>query len=74
MKNKNYISKLNYFSSLFKLQVFWVSIALILMILVFSIIADAFATRPNLFNVTRNFSFIANNGAWNVRSDYYCWY
>jgi Ribose/xylose/arabinose/galactoside ABC-type transport systems, permease components len=40
-------------------QVFWVSIALILMIIVFSIIADAFATGPNLFNITRNFSFIA---------------
>ena len=59
MENNNNNAKLNYFNALFKLQVFWVSIALILMILVFSAIADAFATGPNLFNISRNFSFIA---------------
>ena len=59
MENNDNNAKLNYLNALFKLQVFWVSIALILMILVFSTIADAFATGPNLFNITRNFSFIA---------------
>ena len=59
MENKDNNAKLNYLNGLYKLQVFWVSIALILMILAFSTIADAFATGPNLFNITRNFSFIA---------------
>ena len=59
MVNNDNNAKLNYLNSLYKLQVFWVSIALILMILAFSTIADAFATGPNLFNITRNFSFIA---------------
>ena len=58
MVNNDNNAKLNYLNSLYKLQVFWVSIALILMILAFSTIADAFATGPNLFNITRNFSFI----------------
>ena len=59
MDNLNENTKNNYLNTLLKDQVFWVTIALIIMILVFSIIADAFATGPNLFNITRNFSFIA---------------
>jgi ribose transport system permease protein len=40
-------------------QVFWVSVAALLAFIVMSVASDVFATQDNLFNVTRNFSFVA---------------
>ena len=40
-------------------QTFWVFIAAVVACLVLSMVTDTFATRQNIFNVTRNFSFIA---------------
>src|SRR5262249_21653491 len=41
------------------LQAFWVLAAALLAALILSIMTDAFATPQNLFNVTRNFAFVA---------------
>lgn len=41
------------------LQVFWVFVAAVLACLILSIVTDTFATERNLFNVTRNFAFVA---------------
>ncbi|MEM9522543.1 MAG: ABC transporter permease [Pseudomonadota bacterium] len=41
------------------LQVFWVFIAAVLACLALSFLTDAFATERNLFNVARNFAFVA---------------
>ncbi|MEE9454925.1 MAG: ABC transporter permease [Paracoccaceae bacterium] len=46
------------FSLLMNHQVFWVFIAATLACITLSIVTDTFATERNLFNVTRNFSFI----------------
>ncbi len=40
-------------------QVFWVSVAALLAFILMSVASDVFATQDNLFNVTRNFSFVA---------------
>ena len=40
-------------------QTFWVSLAAILAFLVLTLASDVFATQQNLFNVTRNFAFVA---------------
>src|SRR5262249_59495341 len=40
-------------------QSFWVLAAALLAALILSIMTDAFATPQNLFNVTRNFAFVA---------------
>jgi ribose transport system permease protein len=40
-------------------QVFWVSVAAIVAFVVMSLASDVFATQQNLFNVTRNFAFVA---------------
>ena len=40
-------------------QTFWVSIAAIVAFVVMSLVSDVFATQQNLFNVTRNFAFVA---------------
>ena len=40
-------------------QVFWVSVAALLAFIFMSVASDVFATQDNLFNVTRNFSFVA---------------
>ena len=40
-------------------QTFWVSIAALLAFVVLSFASDVFATQQNLFNVTRNFAFVA---------------
>jgi len=40
-------------------QVFWVSVAAVLAFVILSLASDVFATQENLFNVTRNFAFIA---------------
>ena len=45
--------------SVFRSQVFWVSIALGLMILGLTLTVDNFFDYRNLFNVSRNFSYIA---------------
>jgi ribose transport system permease protein len=40
-------------------QAFWVFVAAVLACVALSLTADAFATSQNLFNVTRNFAFVA---------------
>ena len=40
-------------------QTFWVTIAAIVAFVVLSFSSEVFATRQNLFNVTRNFAFVA---------------
>ncbi|MGH9202006.1 MAG: ABC transporter permease, partial [Vicinamibacterales bacterium] len=40
-------------------QTFWVFVATVLACVVLSVVTDSFATPRNIFNVTRNFSFIA---------------
>ena len=40
-------------------QTFWVSMAAVLAFVVLSFASDVFATQQNLFNVTRNFAFVA---------------
>lgn len=47
------------FSRLANLQVFWVFVAAVLACLALSILTDSFATERNLFNVARNFAFVA---------------
>ena len=39
-------------------QAFWVTVAVVVICVVMSFVSDAFATRNNFFNVTRNFAFI----------------
>jgi ribose transport system permease protein len=40
-------------------QTFWVSVAAVVAFVVLSFSSDVFATQQNLFNVTRNFAFVA---------------
>jgi len=40
-------------------QNFWVSVAAVIAFIVLSFASDVFATQQNLFNVTRNFAFVA---------------
>jgi ribose transport system permease protein len=40
-------------------QTFWVSMAALVAFLILSFTSDVFATQQNLFNVTRNFAFVA---------------
>jgi ribose transport system permease protein len=40
-------------------QTFWVSVAALVAFIVLSFTSDVFATQQNLFNVTRNFAFVA---------------
>jgi len=40
-------------------QTFWVSVAAIVAFVVLALASDVFATQQNLFNVTRNFAFVA---------------
>jgi ribose transport system permease protein len=40
-------------------QTFWVSLAALLAFVVLTLASDVFATQQNLFNVTRNFAFVA---------------
>ncbi|PBC02888.1 ABC transporter permease [Mesorhizobium sp. WSM3860] len=48
-----------FLSRLFASQTFWVVIAVILACLFLSVATDAFATQKNLFNITRNITFVA---------------
>lgn len=47
------------FSRLANLQVFWVFLAAIAACVALTFLTDAFATERNLFNVARNFAFVA---------------
>jgi ribose transport system permease protein len=49
----------SYLSRLMSVQVFWVFLAAVLACIALSIVTDTFATERNLFNVTRNFAFVA---------------
>jgi ribose transport system permease protein len=40
-------------------QTFWVSVAAVIAFVVMALASDVFATQQNLFNVTRNFAFVA---------------
>jgi ribose transport system permease protein len=46
-------------SRIANLQVFWVFVAAVLACLALSVLTDSFATERNLFNVARNFAFVA---------------
>src|SRR6185503_15369277 len=47
------------FERMISLQAFWVTVALIIIIAVMSYLQpDAFASRANFYNITRNFAFI----------------
>jgi ribose transport system permease protein len=46
-------------SGLLASQVFWVVLATILACILLSFVTSTFATQQNLFNVTRNFAFVA---------------
>ncbi|BCM20576.1 ABC transporter permease [Mesorhizobium sp. J8] len=48
-----------FLSRLFSNQTFWVVIAVILACLFLSVATDSFATSKNLFNITRNVTFVA---------------
>ena len=49
----------NWLSWLVSQQTFWVSVAAVVAFVVLSFASDVFATQQNLFNVTRNFAFVA---------------
>jgi len=49
----------NLLSWLVSRQTFWVSVAAVLAFVILSVASDVFATQQNLFNVTRNFAFVA---------------
>ncbi|WP_163272954.1 ABC transporter permease [Chelativorans alearense] len=49
----------SYFSRILNKQSFWVFIAAAIACLALAIVTDTFATPQNLFNVTRNFAFVA---------------
>src|SRR5688572_23049952 len=44
---------------LFSRQTFWVFVAAVTACMALSLLTDTFATQQNLFNVTRNFAFVA---------------
>src|SRR5262245_57267101 len=49
----------SFLSWLVSRQTFWVSVAAVLAFVLLSFASDVFATQQNLFNVTRNFAFVA---------------
>jgi len=49
----------NVLSWLTSRQTFWVSVAAVLAFVILSLSSNVFATQQNLFNVTRNFAFVA---------------
>ena len=49
----------NLLSWLVSRQTFWVSVAAVLAFVILSLSSNVFATQQNLFNVTRNFAFVA---------------
>jgi ribose transport system permease protein len=46
------------FSRLISHQAFWILVAAVLACVVMSMTSDAFTTKQNLFNITRNFAFV----------------
>ena len=58
--NQEIISKTEktFFQKLVSEQSFWVSIALLGICFMMFFVEDAFSSKDNLFNITRNFSFI----------------
>ncbi len=44
---------------IFSRQTFWVFLAAVIACIVLSLVTDTFATERNIFNVTRNFAFVA---------------
>lgn len=48
-----------WFAWLLSQQTFWVSLAAVLAFVTMAFASDVFATQQNLFNVTRNFAFVA---------------
>jgi ribose transport system permease protein len=49
----------SFFSRMFASQTFWVVIAVVLACIFLSFATDAFATSKNLYNITRNITFVA---------------
>ncbi len=49
----------NLLSWLVSRQTFWVTVAAVVAFVILSLSSDVFATQQNLFNVTRNFAFVA---------------
>jgi ribose transport system permease protein len=49
----------SWLSWLISRQTFWVSVAAVIAFIVLSLTSEVFATQQNLFNVTRNFAFVA---------------
>ena len=58
--HQEFISKTekNIFQKLISEQSFWVTMALFIICLVMFFVEDAFSSKDNFFNITRNFSFI----------------
>src|SRR5215468_10393708 len=49
----------NWLGWLMSQQTFWVTVAAVIAFVVLAFVSDVFATQQNLFNVTRNFAFVA---------------
>lgn len=49
----------NWLTAIFSSQTFWVLIACVLACIFLSLATEAFATTKNLYNITRNFTFVA---------------
>ena len=49
----------NWFSSVFASQTFWVLVAVIIACIFLSFATSSFATPTNLYNITRNVTFVA---------------
>ena len=57
-------------------QTFWVFVAAVVAVTALSLATDTFATRTNLFNVTRNFAFVGAGlglGLWPYYGYGGCW-
>ena len=49
----------NWYSALISSQTFWVTVAVILACIFLSAVTDSFDTQKNIYNITRNFTFVA---------------
>jgi ribose transport system permease protein len=53
------IKEQSFFERLLSMQVFWITVALVFIVVLMSFLQpDAFASRANFYNITRNFAFI----------------
>ncbi len=59
MNERLAVKQHNRLSALLSNQTFWVFIAVILACLYLSVVTDSFATSKNLYNITRNVTFVA---------------